>query len=275
MSTFLSNPAVHTALLVGLLVAAVSGPVGVFTILRGQSFAGHSLADIGTAGGAASYLIGTNVLVGFVSVNVVAAALMESAGANRARNRDVATGVVLGAALGLSALFLHLETESSTTGATIDVLFGSIFTLGSTTVPFVVGAAAIAIGLLVWIHRPLMLASVAPDLAGARGVPVGLVGAGYLVALAMAVSLSAVAIGAILSTALLIGPAAIAIQLTRRPLAAVVASGAIGVAVTWGGIALAWNSYYWSSSHQQWPVSFFIVSLVLVAFIGTSFGSRR
>ena len=269
MSGFFASGPVHTALLVSLLVAIVSGPVGVFTILRGQSFAGHSLADIGTTGGSGAVLLGTNVLYGFVSINVVAAAVMEAVGAKQAKSRDVATGIVLGAALGLSALFLHLETESSTTGATVTVLFGSLFTLGSTTLTFSGVLAAIAVLLVVVLYRPLLLSSVSPDLAAARGVRVGVVGAAYLAALACAVSLSSVTIGAILSTALLIGPAATALRLTRRPGVAVGLSVAIGLVATWAGVALAYASYYWPPAHQGWPVSFFVVAVILVGYLGS------
>lgn len=269
MSGFWSSSPVHTALVVSLLVAAVSGPVGVFTILRGQSFAGHSLSDIGTTGGTGAFLVGTNVLYGFVSINVLAAALMEVLGAKQARSRDVATGIVLGAALGLSALFLHLETRSSTTGATLTVLFGSIFTLGSTTVAFAVVLAAVSLLLVVLLYRPLLLSSISPDLAAARGVRVGPVGAAYLVALACAVSLSSVTIGAILSTALLIGPAATALRLTRRPGVAVGLAVLLGLVATWAGVVLAYASYYWPPAGQGWPVSFFVVAVILVSYLGS------
>jgi zinc/manganese transport system permease protein len=268
LSGFFSDPAVQTALVVGTLVALVSGPVGVFTILRGQSFAGHSLADTGTVGGSGAYLIGVNVLAGFVALNVIAASIMEVVGARRARSRDTATGIVLGAALGLSSLFLHLQTESSTTGATMTVLFGSIFNLGSVTVWFVAALAGGAVVLLTILYRPLLLSSLSPELARARGVPVGLVGAGYLVVLALAVSLSAVTIGAVLSTALLIGPAATALRMSRRPGVALAVAAGVGVAATWAGIALSYDSYHWSSQ-GTWPVSFFVVAAIVVTYVGS------
>lgn len=269
MSFFASGP-VHTALLVGALVAVVSGPVGVFTVIRGQSFAGHALADTGTTGGSGAFLVNVNPLYGFVALNLIAAAVMEALGVRRARGRDVATGIVLGAALGLSALFLDLETRSSTTGATITVLFGSIFTLDPGTVPFVAITAGVAVAVMAVLYRPLLLSSVSPELAAARGLPAGVVSAGYLLALALAVSLSAVTIGAILSTALLVGPAATALRLTRRPGAAVLAAAGIGTAATWAGVALSYESYYWPPYQQGWPVSFFVVFVVLAAYLAAT-----
>ena len=113
------------------------------------------------------------------------------------------------------------------------------------------------------LYRPLLLSSVSPDLAAARGVPLRVVGIGYLFALAIAVSLSAVTIGAILSTALLVGPAATALRLTKRTGLAMVLAATVGVAATWIGILLAYDSYDWPPTHQGWPVSFFVVTLVL------------
>jgi zinc/manganese transport system permease protein len=264
---FFSSSPVQVALIVGGVVAVVSGVVGTFTVMRGQSFAGHSLADIGTAGGSAAFLVGVSPLYGFVTMNLLAAGVMEMVGIRRPRGRDLATGIVLGAALGLAALFLYWDTtHSSTTGATINVLFGSIFELPSSEVPVIVVFSVVAAGMVLMSYRPLLLSSLSPDLASTRGVPVRLIGIGYLVALAIAVSLSAVTIGAILSTALLIGPAATALRLTKRAARAMVTAAAIGMAATWLGILLAYDSYDWTHRHG-WPVSFFVVAIIFVFYL--------
>jgi zinc/manganese transport system permease protein len=113
----------------------------------------------------------------------------------------------------------------------------------------------------------LLLTSVSPDLARARGVNVRLVGIAYLAALAVSVSLAAVAIGAVLSTALLIGPPATALRVTKSPARAMAVSALTGLAVTWLGIVLAYDSYYWPPHGHGWPVSFFVVVLVLAAYL--------
>lgn len=265
---FFASQPVRIALLIGAVSAVVSGVVGVFTVARGQSFAGHSLADIGTAGGSAAFLVGVSPLYGFVVMNLMAAGFMEFLGVRRPRGRDVATGIVLGASLGLAALFLYLgTTTSSTTGATINVLFGSIFTLPSSLVPAIVALSAVALVITGVLYRPLLLSSLSPDLAKVRGVRLALVGVGFLTALAFAVSLSAITIGAILSTALLIGPAAIALRVTRRTGVALALAAAIGVLATWLGILLSYDSYYWTPSRGGWPVSFFVVAVVFLAYL--------
>jgi zinc/manganese transport system permease protein len=89
------------------------------------------------------------------------------------------------------------------------------------------------------------------------------------------VSLAAISVGAILSTALLVGPAAIALRLTRSPGRATVAAAVIGVAATWIGILLAYDSFDWPPSHNGWPVSFFIVVLIFLGYLGVQFAGRR
>ena len=265
---FFSSGAVRTALIVGAAVALVSGPLGVFTVIRGQSFAGEALGDIGTTGGSGAFLVGIGPLWGFLIINVVAAALMELVGIQRRRGRDLATGVVLGAGLGLAALFLYLDTTvHDTTGAAVTVLFGSVFSIASSTIPLVVGFAALVMAILLVIARPLLLSSTSPELAGARGVPVALVGYAYLLALSLSVALCALTIGAILSTALLIGPAAAALAIVRRPARAAAVAAGLGIAATWIGVLLAYDSYDWPPLHRGWPVSFFVVALVFVLYL--------
>jgi zinc/manganese transport system permease protein len=264
---FASSP-VRLAVAIGGPVAIVAAVVGVFTVIRGQAFAGEALGDIGASGGASAYLAGIPALWGFVGVTMAAAGVMELIGVQRVRGRDLATGIVLGAGFGLAALLLYFDTNyDNTSGATVTILFGSIFTLSSSDLPLVLGFGAIVLGSLTALYRPLMLASISPELAAARGVPVRLVGAGYLISMAVAVALSAVTIGAILSTALLVGPAAAALRLTTRPGRAIAAAAVIGVGSTWLGILLAYDSYDWPPMGHGWPASFFIVTVVLVVYL--------
>ena len=266
----MSSGPVRVALLFGTVVAVTSGVVGVFTVIRGQSFAGHALADVATTGGSGAFLIGLNQFWGFLVFGIGTAAFLEIIGVQRRRGRDVATGVVLGAGLGLAALFLYLDAErTSTTGASFTVLFGSIFVIASSTVPALIASGLIALLVVVVLSRVLLLSSLSPDIAAVRGVPVRAVGAAYLIALAISVSLSAVAIGAVLSTALLIGPAATALRIAKGPVRAMAVSALIGAAATWLGILLAYDSYDWPPHGHGWPVSFFIVALVVIFYLLT------
>ena len=266
----LSNGPVRTALLVGVVVAITSGVVGVFTVIRGQSFAGHSLADVATTGGSGAFLIGVSQFWGFLVAGIVGAAVMELIGVQRRRGRDVATGVVLGAALGLAALFLYLGAQrTTTTGASFTILFGSIFEISPDAVPALIASALIALAIIAVLSRMLLLSSLSSELAGARGVPVRALGVAYLVGLAVSVSLSAMVIGAILSTALLIGPAATALRLAKTPVLAMVISAVTGIVATCLGVVLSYDSYYWPPHGRGWPVSFFVVALIVLAYLLT------
>jgi len=272
---FASGP-VHTALLVGTIIAITSAVVGVFTVTRGQSFAGHSLADISITGGSGAFLIGVNQFWGYLAFGAGAAAFMEMIGVQRRRGRDVATGVVLGGALGLAALFLYLGTQNSaTTGASFTILFGSLFVLTSSTVPTLIASALIALATVIVLAPVLLLSSLSPDIAAARGVNVRLIGAAFLMALSISVALAAVSIGAVLSTALLVGPAATALKVARGPVLAMITAAVIGVVATWLGVLLSWDSFYWRPQGKSWPVSFFIVALVVGAYLVTFLKPER
>ena len=277
-SGFFTNAPVRTALIIGAVTAIVSSVVGVFVVVRSQSFAGHALTDVATTGGSAAFFFGLSPLLGFIGGGVIGAGAMDLIGVERERRRDLATGIVLGTALGLAALFLYLDTtKGATTGATQQLLFGSIFTVDPSTVPLVLGLSALGLAIVVLINRPLLLSSLSAELTRARGINLRGVGVLFMIAMAVSVGLSSIAVGSILSTALLIGPAAASMRLTKSLHASLMVAGVLGVATTWLGILFAYDSFYWVPSSQGLPVSFFIVSLIFIAYLmsGLPFVRRR
>ena len=258
----------HVALVIGAVAAVVSAVVGVFTVVRGQSFAGHALTDVATTGGSGAFVLNISPLSGFLGAAIFGAGAMELVGVQRVRGRDLATGVVLGAATGLAALFLFLDTTRfATTGATQTILFGSIFTVASSTIPTVAVFSAATIAVIAVIYRPLLLSSFSADLAAARGISLRTVGLLFMLALAVSVGLSSIAIGSVLSTALLIGPAAAALRVTRSLAGALALACGLGVATVWLGVLLAYDSFYWFPNSQGLPVSSFIVALIFAAYL--------
>jgi zinc/manganese transport system permease protein len=273
---FFSSGPVHVAVVVGAVSALVSSIVGVFTVMRGQSFAGHALTDVATTGGSGAFFFNFSPLVGFLGAGVLGAGAMDLVGVERLRGRDIATGIVLGFATGLAALFLYLDaTKNATTGVSQQILFGSIFTLDSSTIPLVVVMSVITLGVVTLIYKPLLLSSISPDLAAARGIRVRVLGILFMITLAVAVGLSSIAIGSVLSTALLIGPAATALRVTRNLRAALVVASVLGVVATWLGVVLAYDSFYWFPSSQGLPVSFFIVALIFLSYLVSGYPVRR
>jgi zinc/manganese transport system permease protein len=237
-------------------------------VIRSGSFAAEALSDLGATGGSAAYLLGASPLAGFLAAALAGAMAIDLLGSRRSTSRDLATGIVLGGGLGLAALFLDLDTQSSSTsGASIAVLFGSLFVISSSTEVASLVLGALALVLLGLVARRLLLATLSPDIAAARQVHVRLVGVAYLAVLALAVALAALTIGAVLGLALLVGPAATAIRLTSRPARAVLLAAGLGVLSTWLGVVLAWDSYEWPPVGNGWPVSFFIVVLIVFAYL--------
>jgi zinc/manganese transport system permease protein len=260
----LADDTARTALLAGIVVSALSGALGYFTVLRRLSFVGHAVTDFGLAGGAGAVLVGWNALWGFLAFSIAGALAVDRL-ARSERERDVTTGIVLSVALGLGALFLFFSTRFVSEPAAL--LFGSIFDLDPSLVGTMTLLAFACFATLAAMYRPLSFATISPDAARARGVPVTALGYAYMLLLAVGVAESSQVVGVLLSTALLIGPAAAAMYLVRRPLAAIGVAMLLGSLQTALGIALAYASYTWPPHRHGWPVSFFVTVLALAMYV--------
>ena len=266
------NPQVVIAFEAGAIAAILSAVLGYFVVLRGVSFAGHAVTDIGLTGGAGAILLGIGQIWGLLAFSIAAAVGVDLLG-RRARERDVATGIILAVSLGFGALFLHFSTRFVNEPATL--LFGSVFAVDPAVLQLVtiVGIAALAATAVMF--RPLLFSSVAPDAAALAGVPIRAVGLAFLIVMAIAVSEAAQIVGVLLSTALLVGPAASAMLFVRRPLPTIAVAAALGVAQTWLGIALAYESYAWLPGGRGWPVSFFVAVLALGTYVAARIVAGR
>ena len=266
-STLWGIQEVRTALIVGSVVAVATALVGVITVLRGQSFACHALTDLASVGGSAAFLLSVSQLWGFVAASVIAGLSMHAIGIERLRGRDVSTGIVLGAGMGLTSLFLSLSTMKQSGGnASINVLFGSLFAINPGTVPVVLVLCALCIIMLFVIWKPALFSTVSPSLARARGVHVSVMNALFMVVLSLGVALSSISVGAVLSTALLIGPASCGLSLATRIRGSMIAASLIGLFCVWGGIMVSYESYTWTHG-RSWSVSFCIVALVVLCYL--------
>jgi zinc/manganese transport system permease protein len=240
----------RTAFAAGGIVAVVAGSVGFFLVLRGLTFAGHALGHIGFAGATGAVLIGIPPIWGLLAFTLAAAVAMGVIG-DRLRGRDVAVGVVLSLALGLGVLFLYLYTTQATQATAI--LFGNVFGVGRSTLWGLFALAVLCLAGLAVISRPLLFASLSPELAEARGVSLRLVSALFLALVAVAVAEAAQVVGVLLVFALMVAPAAAARGLSTRLGGGIALAVALALFETWAGIALA----YWS----DWPPTFWIVTL--------------
>jgi zinc/manganese transport system permease protein len=264
MSAFFASPNVQAALLASAIVAALSAAIGYFVVLRGLSFAGHAVTDIGLTGGAGALLAGVAPLAGLIAFSIGASVAVGALG-ERARERDVATGLVLAFALGIGALFLHLQTQAA--NAQSALLFGSVFETDAALLRVVAIVAALGIVALGAMYRPLLFSSVAPEVARVSGIAVRPLGFAFLIVMAVAVAETAQVVGVLISTALLVGPAATAIALVREPLRGIACAMLLGIAEVWIAIALAYASFGWTHGNTTWPVSFFVAVLSLCAYL--------
>ena len=261
------------ALLAGTILSIVAGLVGYFVVLRHQAVAGESLSDVAFTGALGGAALGINPLTSLLVTSIVVALAMGGFG-ERLRGRDVAIGTVLAWVLGLGVLFLSLFTAHvSGTGtgfSGVTVLFGNILGISidqTRSIALISGAAVLA---LVLIARPLLFASLDPDVAAARGVPVRALGLGFMVLLAVTVSEATLAVGALLVFALLLLPAAIAHQITTHPYTALAFAAGIAIACTWLGITIGFYTGYPSSVCIS-----FLAFVSYVAVVGSSRVGRR
>jgi zinc/manganese transport system permease protein len=262
---------VQNAFMVGTIVAIVTAVMGYFVVLRAQAFAAESLADIGFAGATGAAVLGITSLLGMFFLTLLAALGMGALG-ERIRGRDVEIGMVLSFALGLGVLFLSIYAQFGTNATEgVGILFGSILsvTRGDVLVTLVCGILTLLV--LAFLFRPLLFASVDPEIAQTRGVPVRLLSMVFLMLLAITTAETVLVVGVLLVLALLIAPAASAMHLTRRPLASITLSVALGLVFTWSGLILAFLG-----TGRHFPVSFYITTLAALSyFISIPLGRLR
>ena len=250
----------QNAYVAGTLVALLAGVAGYFVVLRGQSFVAHTLSQVGFPGAAAAMLVHASPVAGLVTFCVAAALGIGWRGRDvEAGNRTeaAAVGSILAFSLGLGLLFFRLYAGSAQT--IYSFLFGSILGIADNDVAITLAVSAASLAILAAIGRPLVFASVDPQVADARGVPVRSLSVGFLVVLALAVAITVQIVGTLLIFALLVAPAAAALQVTARPALGLVLSVALSLACTWLGLAMAYFSTF--------PVGFFITSLAFGAYV--------
>lgn len=252
---------VQNAYLAGTMVALVTAIMGYFVVLRTQAFASEALSDIGLAGAAGAAVFGIGSLLGMFALTILAALGMGTLG-DRLRGRDVEIGMVLSFALGLGVLFLTVYSQSGTNATTgVSVLFGSILSVTRSDVLTTLASGAVTLILLLVFFRPLLFASIDPEVAQTRGVPVRLLSMVFLILLALTTAEAVLVVGALLVLALLIAPAATSLRLTRRPLTSLLLSIALSLTILWGGLTLAFVG-----PGRQLPVGFFVATLAALFY---------
>ena len=250
----------QNAFVAGTLVALLAGVAGYFVVLRGQSFIAHMLSQVGFPGAAAGVLVHVSPVIGLIAFCITAALGIGWVGRSLDaghRAESAAVGSILAFSLGLGLLFFRLYAGSAQ--GIYSFLFGTILGISDRDVQLTLVVAVLCVGALAVIGRPLIFASVDPDVAEARGVPVRALSIAFLVVLALTVAVTVQIVGTLLIFALLVAPGASALLLSARPGRALALSVLLSLAFTWLGLAFAYFT--------DLPVGFFITSLAFAAYL--------
>jgi zinc/manganese transport system permease protein len=248
----------RNAFIAGTIASIVSAVMGYFVVLRGQNFAGHALSHIGFAGAAGAGLIGLTPGTGQLLLTLLAAVGMGGLG-ERASKSDVAIGIILAFSLGLGILFLYFYNHYA--GQAMSILFGDLLGISTQLIHSMLIYGVISLVGLLCIARPLLFASLEPELAEAKGVSLRIISIVFFMLVAVAITEASQIVGILLVFTLLIGPAATALAYTRTFWSGISLSIILGILITWIGIILA---YY-----TNWPVAFWISALSLFSYLMT------
>jgi zinc/manganese transport system permease protein len=237
IATMLDYDFMRSAFAAGLVVALVAGAVGYFLVLRHLAFAGHALSHVGFAGATGAFLLGLTPFWGLLALTLAASTAMGLIG-ERLRGRDIAVGVILSLSLGLGVLFLHLYTAYAAEATAL--LFGNVLAVSDANLRALAALAVVSLLGLAAISRPLIFATLEPELAEAKGLSLRLVSVLFLLIVGIAVAEAAQVVGVLLVFALMVSPAAAAQRLTTRLKTGVALAVLLALAETWAGIVLAY-----------------------------------
>jgi zinc/manganese transport system permease protein len=247
---------VRTALEAGTICALLSAAVGYFVVLRQMAFAGHALGHIGFAGACASVVLGWGALPGMLALNIAAGAGMGLLG-DRVQKNDLVIGMTLAFALGLGTFFLAMFKGYA--GQATVILFGNILSVSDAQTLGMLVLTLVSLAGLALLFRPLLFATLEPELAEAKGVPLRLVSTLFYILVAVAVAFASQIVGVLLVFTLLIGPSAIATRFCHTVWVGLALSVAIGLGVTWSSLILAYVT-----DNQ---VSFFAPTLLFALYL--------
>ncbi|RIJ51963.1 metal ABC transporter permease [Clavibacter lycopersici] len=265
----------RNSIIAGAVLGVVGGLIGVFVMTRDLAFAVHGVSELSFAGAAAALLLGVNVVGGSLVGSLIAAIAIGVLG-TRAKDRNSIIAVIMPFGLGLGILFLALYDGRASNK--FGLLTGQIVSVDNPQLGYLVAISAVVIVGLAVVWRPLMFASVDPDVAAARGVPVRLLSIVFMILLGLGTAVSIQIVGALLVLSLLVTPAAAAMRVSSTPRVVVSLSVLFALTSIVGGILLALGSSIPISPYVT-TISFAIYLVcrgidALRARSGTSGGTR-
>lgn len=226
------------ALLAGLSLAVVAGPLGSFVVWRRMAYFGDTLSHAALLGVALGLALNVSpalaVTAGCLLLAVVLVSLQ--------RRQPLASDTLLGI-LAPSTLSLGLVVLSFMRDVRIDLmgyLFGDLLAISPSDLYWIVGGSLAVLALLALLWRPLLAITVHEELARVEGLPVASLRLGLMLLIAIVIAVAMKIVGVLLITSLLIIPAAAAQRHARSPEQMALGASILGVLAVCGGLSLSW-----------------------------------
>jgi zinc/manganese transport system permease protein len=248
---------VRNSLVVGAVLGVVAGLVSTFVMMRDLPFAVHGVSELSFAGASGALLAGVNVVAGSIVGSLLAAVTIGALGV-RARDRNSIIGVLMPFGLGLGVLFLALYKGRAANK--FGLLTGQIVAIDTPQMSSLLAISAVVLCVLLVLWRPLRFASLDPEVAEARGVPVRALSPVFMLLLGLTVAMSIQVVGALLVLCILVTPAAAAMRVTASPTLVTALSVLFATVSMVGGILLALGSSI--------PISPYVTTISFAIYLG-------
>ncbi len=252
------------ALLAGIALALVAGPLGCIVVWRRMAYFGDTLAHSALLGVALAVSIDLLPTVGVIFIGVVLAALLFWLEQRRELSADTLLGILSHSALALGLIVFSLLQTRIPGIDLMAYLFGDILAVNPREVAWMYAGAAFILAVFTGLWRPLITVSINEDMARIDGINVELVRFVFMLLLAMVIAAAIKVVGILLVTAMLIIPAASARAFSTTPVQMVVISLLIAVAAVVIGLG--------ASFYQDLPAG---PAIVVAAALGFFFSRMR
>ncbi len=257
------------ALAAGIMVAVLTGALGVFVVWRRMAYFGDTVSHASLLGVSLGFLLGISVNVGVILASLGVAILMILLQRKRGLSNDTILGV-----LAHSALSLGLVALAFVEGFTVDLnawLFGDILAVSNQDLVVFGVVTVLVLSVLAFIWRPLLSLTVHEDLARVEGVNITLISTVYTLLIALTIAVGMNVIGVLLISSMLIIPAAAARKLAATPSKMALLAIFIGVLAVLGGLGL---SYEWDAPTGPSIVVVASFIFAILHFLPTSYPYR-
>ena len=247
------------ALVAGVGLALVTGPLGCFVVWRRMAYFGDTMAHSALLGVALAFLFEINLMAGVFIV----AALVSIALLFLQRHGSLSTDALLGI-LSHSTLALGLVMVAFMSWVRIDLmgfLFGDILAVSRFDIAMIYGGGAAVLAALAWLWRPLLAATVNNEIAEAEGLDPERARFLFMILMAAVIAIAMKIVGILLITSLLIIPAAAGRRFASTPEAMAIAASLTGAFAVMGGLT--------ASLHFDTPSGPSIVVAALILFLAT------